>query len=335
MKFAPLLILTLNRDLHFKNCIESLSKCESSKKTDLFIALDYPLNDSHFKGYNKILKIIDNIKGFKSLNIIKRDVNFGIPLNFEDAMKQIFNEYDRVILSEDDNIFAPSFLNFVNKGLELYEKRKDIFSVSGYNHPFKIPSWYKDHMYLRQDFTGWGVGLWKDKWYDVDTSLENFHNMFFNNYMNINKYHKKAMHQLIHIKVSNRIYVNANVVSMNDGLLLLNIIDKKMYSVYPVNTRVINKGLDGTGARSNINGNIIYRIFLKYFLNENKVFLKQNLYNDNTEDIFLMDLQPKDYINKFIYKQNQPSLIHRLILLIPRSIKKWMKIKLITRFTKT
>jgi len=332
-KYAPVLILTLNRDLHFKNCVESLSKCLNADKTDLFIALDYPLNDSHYEGFDKIIKIIDTISGFKTINIIRRDVNYGIPRNFEDAMDKIFSVYDRVILSEDDNIFSSTFLNFVNGGLERYEKRKDIFSVSGYNHPYKMPKWYREDAYLRQDFTGWGVGLWKDKWHNIDTSIENFNDMFVKNYTKVSKYHKRALSQLISIKDSkdkNTVYVNYNVVSMNDGLLLLNMIDKNIYSVYPVNTRVINKGLDGTGARANINGNIIFRIFVKYFLNDNKVFLKQKLYNDNTEDIFLMDIQPNDDMNKFIYKQNQPSLIHRLILLIPRSIKKSIKIKLIS-----
>ena len=228
-KYAPVLILTLNRDLHFKNCVESLSKCLNADKTDLFIALDYPLNDSHYEGFNKIIKIIDTISGFKTINIIRRDVNYGIPRNFEDAMDKIFSVYDRVILSEDDNIFSSTFLNFVNGGLERYETRKDIFSVSGYNYPYKMPKWYREDAYLRQDFTGWGVGLWKDKWHNIDTSIENFNDMFVKNYTKVSKYYKRALSQLISIKDSkdkNTVYVNYNVVSMNDGLLLLNMIDK-------------------------------------------------------------------------------------------------------------
>lgn len=49
--FSPVLICTLNRYVHFKRCIESLSACTYADKTDLFIGLDYPLKDEHWEGY--------------------------------------------------------------------------------------------------------------------------------------------------------------------------------------------------------------------------------------------------------------------------------------------
>ena len=126
-KYAPVLILTLNRDLHFKNCVESLSKCLNADKTDLFIALDYPLNDSHYEGFDKIIKIIDTISGFKTINIIRRDVNYGIPRNFEDAMDKIFSVYDRVILSEDDNQYDQE-LTGVLSGKMMQKSKRGFFN---------------------------------------------------------------------------------------------------------------------------------------------------------------------------------------------------------------
>ena len=54
MKYAPILIPTLCRADKFRKCIESLKKNKWAKYTAVYIALDYPLNDTHWCGYNEI-----------------------------------------------------------------------------------------------------------------------------------------------------------------------------------------------------------------------------------------------------------------------------------------
>lgn len=41
MKYYPVLIPTLNRFQHFKECVESLAVCTHADKTELLIGLDY------------------------------------------------------------------------------------------------------------------------------------------------------------------------------------------------------------------------------------------------------------------------------------------------------
>lgn len=239
--FAPVLIPTLCRHEHFKRCVESLSLCIHADKTDLYIAFDYPLKDAHWDGYRKIEKYIPEINGFKSVTIIKRDVNYGAVKNFFDPIAEIFKKYDRLIVSEDDNVFAPSFLKFVNKGLIIYENRPDIFSVSGYNYPFTIPSFYRHDAYLITAFTAWGVGLWRDKWNQVDWSWDNFNVMLSKkeNYKNLKRNYQIYLPQLFKVRDSG--------VITADGVLFLNLLDKNMYSLLPVKTMVRNTGHDGSG----------------------------------------------------------------------------------------
>ena len=169
--FAPVLIPTLDRYSHFKECIESLLMCTHVDKTDLFIALDYPLKEVHWKGYNKIANYVTEIKGFKSVTIIKREVNFGVRKNTLDAREKIFKQYDRLILSEDDNVFSPDFLDFINQGLEVYKDRKDILSITGYQYPVSLPQNYKQDVYLFSGFSAWCYGIWKDKWDSIDWNI--------------------------------------------------------------------------------------------------------------------------------------------------------------------
>ena len=134
-KFAPVLIITLNRDEHFINCVNSLSACMHADKTDLYIALDYPSKENHWEGYNKILEYLPTITGFNSVNVIRREHNYGIEKNYFDAVDFVFEKYDRLIFSEDDNLFSDDFLNFMSSSLDVYKDRADVFSVSGYNYP--------------------------------------------------------------------------------------------------------------------------------------------------------------------------------------------------------
>lgn len=42
MTYYPVIIPTLNRFEHFKNCVESLANCTYAPETELIIGLDFP-----------------------------------------------------------------------------------------------------------------------------------------------------------------------------------------------------------------------------------------------------------------------------------------------------
>ena len=197
--FAPVLIPTLNRHEHFKRCVESLSKCTHADKTDLFIFLDYPLKDTHWEGYEHIKAYLPDIKGFKKVTVVEREKNYGAVDNFFKSIEYLFERHDRLIFSEDDNVFAPDFLSFVNNGLDVYKKREDIFSVSGYQYPIAMPGNYDKDVYIWQGFSAWGVGIWKNKWEKVDFQLQGTLSnirLFLKNYKDVYRLQKIANHYL-------------------------------------------------------------------------------------------------------------------------------------------
>jgi hypothetical protein len=298
-QLAPVLIPTLNRYLHFKRCIESLAACHGADKTVLYIAFDYPSFESQWEGYKKNELFIDQIKGFKEINVIKRSENFGTRRNLVDARSIIFEKYDRLILSEDDNEFAALFLKFLNEGLTTYEKRQDIFAVTGYNSPFTMPSWYKHDVYLRTGFAAWGVGIWRDKWNKVDWSLESFNSMLIKkeNYRKLKKYYQRYLPQLLKIRETG--------IITGDGFLFLYLLDKKMYSVYPVKSRVRNTGHDGSGENCGYS----------------EEYLKQEKY-EGLDDIFLPpDLQVDEKLTDYIMNQIKIPLMLKIKQRIPTSLR--------------
>jgi hypothetical protein len=287
-KFAPVLIPTLNRFDHFKRCVDSLVKCNNAINTVLYVALDYPLKDSHWPGYNQICEFIPQISGFKDVILIKRNKNFGPGKNSKDAINMLFEKHCSLIFSEDDNIFSTDFLDFVNNGLVTYEFRDDIFSISGYQYPISISEKYVHDIYLWQGYSGWGVGIWRDKWeklgWDSDVGAMDMIKKFLYNYKDCYNYNKIA-----------NIYIPAklDMIKQNtihgDGYFCLYQFLNNMYSVFPVISRVRNLGHDGSGINC---GHL-----------ENDIYAKQEIYSGNHEYYRMpIDLKPHEEINNLLYK---------------------------------
>lgn len=297
--FSPVFIFTLCRYVHFKRCIESLSFCANADKTDLYIAFDYPLLEEHWDGYKKIEQYINEIKGFRSINIIKRTINYGVSKNFTDGLAEVFEKYDRVIISEDDNYFAPNFLSFVNKGLNLYENRDDIFSINGYNSPPKMPLWYQQDVFMIRAWTTWGVGVWKKKWKKVDWSIDVYNSMLNkkDNWKELKKNYASGLHQLK--KISETGYITG------DAYIVLYLIDNSMYSVYPVKSRVRNTGNDGSGVNCGIR----------------EVYSNQEIFMGHEEATFPLDLKPDNKLSVFFFKQYRLSFTRKLKNLIPLPVR--------------
>jgi hypothetical protein len=241
--YGPVLILTLNRYAHFKRCIESLQKCTHSRNTDLYIGLDYPLNDSHWDGYRKTNEYVKSLSGFKSVTTIRRIENYGVQRNFYDMQNYIFEKYDRIIFSEDDNEFSPNFLDFINKGLVKYDNDGRVSAICGYSFPIGIPKAYLHDYYYHQRFSGWGYGTWKKKVPD-DTEWNIYQlKEFLSNKQYATelktKFQRHYYRVLDAIENKDKIY--------GDGLAILLNIKNNTYSVYPTISKVKNHGHDGSG----------------------------------------------------------------------------------------
>lgn len=174
MTYAPVCIPTLNRYEHLRKCLESLSRCTWADQTEVYVALDYPpVNqwDKYAAGWEKnreFLRSCGNM-GFKKLHVIEREENYGIWLpghkgNSKCLQEEVMKLYDRYIFSEDDNVFAPCFLEYMNRGLEMFENDDKVYSMGGYKFYYPIKKDYNTFFRLTVDYSPWGVGLWTKKY---------------------------------------------------------------------------------------------------------------------------------------------------------------------------
>lgn len=241
MEIAPILVTVYNRTKHFKNCIESLKRCNMASKSHLFVAIDAPYRDLDIADNKEIIKYSNKITGFKQITLFIRPENYGANKNTDLARDEIFKNYDRLIMSEDDNIFSKNFLVIINKCLEIYNHRTDIFSVSGWNMPFNFPKNYKNEIYIWQGYSGWGVGIWRDKWKKMDYSFDKVQ-YWLNDKHHIKKIKSVSQHYyyaLLEMKKNNTIH--------GDGFVSSYLVENEMYSIYPRKPLTRNIGHDGMG----------------------------------------------------------------------------------------
>lgn len=257
MKYAPVCIVTLNRSEHLKQCLESLSKCTLAEDTDVFVAIDYPPSEKYIEGWRKNIEFLDNCGnyGFKSFNVIKRQENYGIwnnpadkQTNSKALIQDVLKDYDRYIFTEDDNVFSPCFLEYINKGLEIFENDDKVFSISGYK--FYYPIKFSSNTFVRQnvDYSPWGVATWRKK---VTLTNNNNYKWFrnkitFNMIFNLRK--KYGWGAVVGLLVCS----NKNDVKHwidRHYWTYMNVTE--MQQIVPIQTLVKNIGLDGSGETMN------------------------------------------------------------------------------------
>lgn len=284
--FAPIIIPTLCRYEHLKKCLESLSRCVWAKRTEVYIGLDYPLNESHKEGYEKIKDFLYNsgIKDFfKDLHVLCREENWGAERNVTDLLDLISNKYNRWIVSEDDNVFSPNFLVYINKGLEIYENDKSVFAICGWRPFYSIK--FSNNNYFRQniDFSAWGYGIWKDRYLQYTEFCRDagFYHYIFN-LKSIRKIIRNGGIRLMH-------FVQMSLKKWNrkatDNALSVYMALHDMDVIMPVVSKVRNMGWDNSGLNCKTNNKEIADKHTFQQIDSEKTFEymgnPQNCYNEN------------------------------------------------------
>lgn len=282
--YAPVIIPTLNRCEHFKRCLESLETCTGAEYTDVYVALDFPPSEKYIDGWKKNDEYLSFKQGnnkFRNLIVIRRERNYGVchkDSNMSVLLRDIQNKYDYYILSEDDNEFSPSFLEYMNACFNRFADDSRIAGICGYNFPNPISDNYKNNFYVTKRFCAWGNGSWTkkrkmiEKYYDLQylrniiRDKESYKKLRLNFPRGISLIYSMLKRGKLHGDAIYEIYANLE--------------DK--YFIMPTVSKVRNYGNDGTGVHSlkvNVEQNLIY---VNQSIDQSKEF-------EFTDDIFTVN----------------------------------------------
>lgn len=252
-EYAPVLIPTLCRYEHLKRCIDSLRANVYSEKTEIFIGLDYPPNEKYVEGYRKVKEYLDSgIDGFAAVHVYEHSSNLGPGGNIDFLRDRIAERFTRFIETEDDNEFAPNFLEYINTCLTVYRDDSNIVAVAGYNYPIDTSDFAGNIYYDDCYFAAFGFGTWVDKFermreaittdefwrmYKSSGLMNRFARLYPNQYCNMVK---AALGYGMKVIREDGIWK----MDMTYGLYMF-AHNKKM--VYPTVSKVRNWGYDGSG----------------------------------------------------------------------------------------
>lgn len=337
MVYAPIIIATLNRCEHLRRCIRSLQQNGWAKYTELYVSVDYPAQESHLEGYQKVREYLaDGIEGFHKVNLFYQSANLGVQNNYQFLFRKVFERHDRFIITEDDNEFSPCFIEFMDKGLELFEDSPDILCLCGHTPNQKWHTEGENILKLSSVQYHYGTAFWREK---RACALQEGNKKFFDS-IGRNPYYiwklyfnsRKMLWWYIHRYLCDPYEVvvdqdgNPREIDINYNIYC---IIKNKYIVTPAKSLVRNYGRDGSGENCGVDPSynpmdieMDYSSHFEYCLPEPFIVRKENRkiqagidgslkFKDNIKVLqnwILREVLGDKGYHEFLYKQQKYAL---------------------------
>jgi hypothetical protein len=179
-ELSPICLFVYNRIIELENTIDALKKNYLATESVLFIFSDGAKNETDLEKVNKVRNYIHSVSGFKTIQIIESSHHQGLADSIITGVSNIINQYNKVIVLEDDLVTSSNFLDFMNQGLDFYVDDQNIFNINGYSLDLKSLKVYPKDFYLAYRASSWGWGTWKDRWNGIDWKAKDYSTFMWN-----------------------------------------------------------------------------------------------------------------------------------------------------------
>ncbi len=242
--YAPVAVFAYNRADKLENCINNLEKCPEAADTDLFIFCDGAKGE---KDRGAVGRVHDRARAycdkspFKSVTVRAQDTNRGLAASIISGVTEVIDDRGKIIVVEDDLVVRPSFLRYMNEGLQFYRDEPKCGSVCGFSYPMKSLSDYDKDVYFTRKGDCWGWATWSDRWNKAawaDTDFES--------YLSDSKLRRDF--ESLEAGLDRLMYLQyKGMIDSWAVRWVYYLFTKGQLSVYPTVSRVVNDGFDGSG----------------------------------------------------------------------------------------
>jgi hypothetical protein len=281
---APIAIFVYKRIKYLKILINSLKKNNLSKNSVVFIFSDGWRDNYDKDNVLEVRKYLSSISGFRKIFIILRSKNFGLSKNIINGINFVLKNNKKIIVLEEDLELSKYFLEFINRGLKIYENDAKVSSINGWTFPIKDKKNIPDTFFIR-GADCWGWGTWKRSWKNFNPDGKELLYLI----------ERKNLKKLFNFNNSYNFFqmLQDQVKGKNDSWAIrwyASMFLKNMYTLYPKISFVNNIGTkDGTHSKFDILnlGKIFteekYFSFLKKKVKENLAVKKkvEEFFNKN------------------------------------------------------
>ena len=239
--YAPIVLFAFNRLESLERCVSSLKMNSESVETDLIVYVDGPRKNREGE-VDKVIAVreyVKSITGFRSLSYSFSEENKKLGPSIIAGVTEVMNKYGKAIVIEDDLLLGKNFLSFINQGLDLYERDKEVFSICGHTCKVKRPNDYVFDAYFCSRSSSWGWATWVDRWNSVDWRLKDW-SLVKNNAQTFNKWGGSDLFGML----------NAWKKGLNQSWAIrfsYNQFAQDKVALFPMISHVKNDGFDGEG----------------------------------------------------------------------------------------
>lgn len=173
--FAPIALFVYNRPEHTRRTLKFLEKNYLADESRLFIFSDGARAGAEDQ-VNAVRELARNITGFKSVEVIERERNYGLASSVIEGVSRLTKMYGRVIALEDDVLTSPYTLQYFNDALNKYNDVEKVMHVTAYMYPIpydQLPETFFLRLASSQAWATWDRA-WKYFEPDIDKIISRF-----------------------------------------------------------------------------------------------------------------------------------------------------------------
>lgn len=248
-KLAPIILFVYKRPELTKQVLESLSKDNLAKESELYIFSDGPKRETDEEGVEKVRTYLaegleeDGLltRSFARVELRKAEKNRGLANSIISGVTEIVEKYGKIIVLEDDLVFDQGYLEYMNGALDFYQDNPKIFSITGYSDSMLSLKLYPHDVWMGYRGCSWGWGTWVDRWKQVDFSLPDFQRR--NQDKNwIKKFNRGGGDMIGMLRMQQEGILDSWAIRWNVAQT-----DADQITVFPKHSYIHNEGNDGTG----------------------------------------------------------------------------------------
>ena len=159
--YAPILLFTYNRPAHTRRLVESLLQNPEAAGSLLYIYSDAPRDEAARPAVDEVRRYLRTLSGFGGIHLVERTENWGLARSVINGVTSLLQDFDRVIVLEDDLVLSPVFLRFMNEALETYkdEPRVGHIQACDFTQDPSLPE-----TFLIKWTGSWGWATWRRAW---------------------------------------------------------------------------------------------------------------------------------------------------------------------------
>ena len=164
MELAPIALFVYRRPRHTRRALESLLSCEELARSQLYVYCDAAKDPAAEEDVREARRVAKALAPAGTV-FVERERNIGLARSIVEGTTDLTARHGAAIIVEDDLEVAPTFLRFLNAGLERYADEARVMQISGYQFPLVPPL---EHPALFSFTTSWGWATWSRAWQHFD-----------------------------------------------------------------------------------------------------------------------------------------------------------------------